>query len=164
MAKASIGSNDPLFGAMVSQVNPHRRDEMSRLAELASGSAEKPWDATKYKQELTKFGMRCYVLEHRNGEYIGYVIVARDPLKASLVDIVVHKDHRRRGVGTLLLKYLDSVALTETRRYLEVVVPERNAGMLAFLKHNKIRARKVLRGETTDDFLFRTEIGFSGIC
>lgn len=140
--------------------NPYSEVDMEMLAALDAASVDNPWDAAKHKKALTKAHTECFALMN-NGAYVGAVVLRLGHLHASLVDIFVHKKYRRRGIGTALLRSIDSRVLTHARRVLEIVVPERNVGMQFFLKNNRIRAVEVVRGETSDHYIFRAEIGFS---
>lgn len=140
--------------------NPYSEVDMEMLAALDAASVDNPWDAAKHKKALTKAHTECFALMN-NGAYVGAVVLRLGHLHASLVDIFVHKKYRRRGIGTALLRSIDSRVLNHARRVLEIVVSERNLEIQNFLKYNKIRAVEVVRGEKTDYYVFRAEIGFS---
>ena len=162
MSKArEDGVRNPLLGCLLTRTNPYNINEMARLATLdAESTAVRPWDAAKFKKELSKPGTTCLAIEH-DGVYLGAAIVQTGHIKASLIELIVHTRHRRRGIGTYLLKSLDQRFLTESRRFLEIAVPELNIPMQMFLKSNNIKATDVIRGPEMDHYLFRAELGYS---
>lgn len=136
------------------QINPSVKDSLDSLARLDKSSNVNPWSADQFQFELSRANRVCYGIEWR-GEFAGYTIVKTEFIRATVLDFLIHKDHRRKGLGRELLKHIDERLMSPYRRVLEITLSDRDLDAHLFLKQCRVKATDVIRGEKQDLYLFR---------
>lgn len=164
--KASKGVHSLLWGAACDPILPRNRAQIRQLVELDEVSSPQPWTADRYRVELSKANVSCWGVTLDDGRLAGYAIIRNGHLKATVTDILVHKDLRRNGVGRMLLGCIDARVLNKERRVLEFIVGERDLGTQFFLRECCVRATDVLHNEDGGDgrYVFLATHGFSDGC
>jgi ribosomal protein S18 acetylase RimI-like enzyme len=156
----ATGVQSKLWGLLFEVVYPSNERRIAQLANLDNLCSAHPWTMEKYRSELSKDNVLCYSL-HQNDRMVAYAIIHRSHLKGRVVDLLVHKDHRRAGVGRAMLKAIDDRFLNENRSTLEFVVSDRDLDAHLFLKACNVQAVEMVRGDKNDHYIFRASHGFS---
>src|SRR5262249_14306187 len=115
--------------------------DLTPVAGLRSGSD--PWKGrgeTLEQAGEALTALRPYIHDAKiQGQVVGYVTVERDgpvPGAASVRNIVVKPELRRKGVGTLLLNHGVQVARDMYRKTLALRVDPANAPAVSFYRHS----------------------------
>jgi ribosomal-protein-alanine N-acetyltransferase len=87
-----------------------RAADISAVAEMERAAYEFPWTAGIFRDCL-RVGYDCRVLEGDGGALQGYVILSVAAAEAHLLNLCVHPDRRRCGLGRDMLRH----ALTQAR-------------------------------------------------
>lgn len=130
----TTGIKSKLFGMTCVTLDPRDRTHMLELADLDAATSSKPLSASMYKSELTREFMSCHGVRHPTKGLIAFAVVREGELAATLTDVVVHAEHRRIGVGRMLIGCVRAKCLTRRRMHLEAVVGDGNLGAHLFLK------------------------------
>jgi len=149
------GTSNKLWGSTVTKLRPNNRGHVHGLALLASEVGDAKCYDVDARNVMLKSNTVCQGCFH-NDVMVGVVVVYMGHLAARVIDVMVHPDWRRIGVGSLLIRSVDGI-LRESQKFVEFYVPETNTEMHLFLKANEIRATEVLG----DSYLFRADKGFS---
>lgn len=101
-----------------------RSSDVAEVVYIENRSFRVPWSESTFKSLLRQPHASLFVAEAA-GEVVGYAAVWFVADEAELGDLAVHPDHRRRGIGALLL----GRALEEARgRAIRVLYLEVRAG------------------------------------
>lgn len=87
-----------------------RAEDVPVVADIERAAYEFPWTDGIFRDCL-RVGYHCRVLEGDGGVIQGYVILSVAAAEAHLLNLCVHPDRRRCGLGRDMLHY----ALTEAR-------------------------------------------------
>lgn len=146
-----------VLDVFIYQIMPNAKGDAEALAALDASSHPDPMTAAQFREQLSKPHLICYGIEAR-GDLVGYVVVQTHMVVVRIVDILVHKDFRRKGYGRALIDCIDERLLSEHRRVLEAVVPERDMDMALFLKAAGASTTELLRSadkSKDDSYQFR---------
>jgi ribosomal protein S18 acetylase RimI-like enzyme len=81
------------------------RDETVKDSEIAPLRTAVGWDSCEGQYEKILPRLFAYFTARQNGELVGFVSVISDGVSdAFLVDLMVHPDCQRRGIGSALVK------------------------------------------------------------
>ena len=111
-----------------------------------------PWNEQEFLGYLEKKNIIGKIYEVNNS-LVAYVIYKFYKTKIDLISIAVHPKAQRRGVGTAIIKSLAS-KLGPRRNLIEVSVSDTNLTMHLFLRQLGFKAKKTLRVEGQDFYLF----------
>lgn len=81
-----------------------------------------PWSLAMFVLELSKPGGVCLVVTLPTGEIAGYMICSRYDTVWHVMNVAIDPGHRRRGMGTRLLRELLGIVGEDARYTLEVRV------------------------------------------
>jgi ribosomal-protein-alanine N-acetyltransferase len=111
-----------------------------------------PWTEQEFLEHLTKKNIigKIYKI---NNSLVAYSIQELYNTKIELISLAVHPEFQRKGIGTKIVKSLIS-KLNSNRSLLEVSVSDTNLTMHLFLKHLGFKAKKTLKVEKQDFYLF----------
>lgn len=139
---------------------PSRPDHVSKMANLDQSSTDCPWSMAQFTKLLGRprtHGIGAY---DRRGDLRGYVIFDSEARAVRVVQMLVHKDYRRRGVATTLFDCLQT-AMRNVSKPVRIVctVVEDNDLAVAFLKSYAARSgaslrTSLVRGEPRDLYNF----------
>lgn len=87
---------------------PARHDEVESLAAIDRGSP-RPWTKAAFEKELGNRPPTVFVLRSE-GSAIAFVVTRRHPPELDIVNLAVADEHRRRGLGRVLLRFLVEMA------------------------------------------------------
>lgn len=111
-----------------------------------------PWNEQEFRGYLSKNKIIAKIYEVNNS-LVAYSMHELYKTKIDLISIAVHPKAQRRGVGTEIIKSIVS-KLGPDRDLLEASVSDTNLNMHLFLRHLGFKAKKTLRVEGQDFYLF----------
>lgn len=108
-------------GAGTGRVRPARPADLPRILRLERDSFAVPWSDRAFRTVMARPDASLLVVE-RSGEPVGYVAVWMEGRDAELGDLAVAPEHRRDGLGTVLVEAAASAARERgaARIYLQV--------------------------------------------
>ena len=83
---------------------PARQEEIQSLSAIDLGSP-RPWTPAALEDELRNSPPTVFVLRS-DGNAIAFVVTRRHPPELDIVNLAVAEEHRRRGFGRILLRFL----------------------------------------------------------
>jgi ribosomal-protein-alanine N-acetyltransferase len=106
------------------EVGPMRLADIPAVLEIERLSFSSPWPAFAFEQELTANRLAHYRVARVDGRVVAFAGIWLMVDEAHVTTFGVHPDHRRRGIGRLLLLHLAEAAieLGSSRMTLEVRV------------------------------------------
>ena len=109
------------------------RRDMPEVIEIEQASFEVPWDEEYFLRVLRQrncIGMVATIKDH----VVGYVVYELQKHQIFLLNLVVHPEHCRNGIGRALVQRLED-KLTPTRRTeIKIIVSDHNLTALQFFK------------------------------
>lgn len=133
------------------------RRDMPEIVAIESLSFSQPWDEDEFLSQLRNAKMIGKVVE-LDEKIVGFVIYQLRKTSLEIVNIAVHPDHRRTGIGRQMLADLFGKLLrTKHRNRVFIHVPETMVGTQMWLKACEYRADKVVRDlyDDMDDDAYR---------
>lgn len=153
MSKAGVQSKQ--WGTVMTKLRPHDQVHVHGLAVLAHEAIGESLSDLETRLLMLRANTICFGLVQ--GEMVvGAAVLHMGHLAIRVMNVMVHPDWRRQGIGSRLINEIDGMML-ESQRIVEFYVHEENLAMQLFLRHNRIRASEVLG----DCYLFRAEKGYS---
>jgi len=149
-----------------------RKQWLSGILEIEAESSENFWGRSDFENLLKDPSIKGYVAVKLR-TVTGFVMYEKKYDHFNIINLGVHKDYRRRKVGSLLMSRLKNL-LDEKRNYLTFDVRETNLPTQLFLRNNGFLATGVVRDyfkdywfeedppEVEDAFSFRYEADNAG--
>lgn len=115
-------AGDSSNSSRILQMDPSHLEEV--LAIEAVSSLE-PWSHSMFLQEMTQASSRCFIIRGAGEPAVaveGFICFRAVADESELLNLAVHPEHRRKGVGkTLMQFYIDFCRRKNIRKlYLEV--------------------------------------------
>lgn len=137
------------------------RHDMPTVLEIERLSFDNPWDEADFVRCLRQRTMIGMVAEHEE-RVVGFMIYELHRRTLVLIDLAVHPDFRRRGVGRQLIGRLLSKLSHQRRNRLSVIVSDHNLPAHLFFRAIGMRASDIVRdyfedaesGECRDGYFF----------
>jgi ribosomal-protein-alanine N-acetyltransferase len=111
------------------------RSHARAIAELSRTAIEHglrwSWRAERISAAMAASDTNVAVAYER-GRFAGFGIMQYEPALAHLVLFAVRPTHRRRGIGSALLRWLEEVAMVAGVAWVRIEAREENAAALAF--------------------------------
>lgn len=121
--------------------------DLRAVAEIEKTSQENFWTQADFEKVIASFGvLGCVITE--DSKIVAYYVYEYDNEDIHILNIVIHPDHRRQGLGTAMMGVLKN-RLSEKRFHLKFDVRESNLPGHLFLKKNGFKA-KMDRGYFVD--------------
>lgn len=117
--------------------------DLDSMTFIDAKAFEEYWTYNDFEQRLKEKSVTCLVAEVEN-ETVGFLVYELFLHRFLLVRLGVLPAHRRKGVGSTLLKELKS-KLTQKRELIFAEVRERNLPVQLFLSSQGYKAVEVLR-------------------
>jgi len=113
-------------------VEPMRMADVADVLEIERLSFSSPWPAYAFEQELTANRLAHYLVARLDDRVVGFGGIWLMVDEAHITTFGVHPDHRRQGIGRLLLLRLAEMAieLGSVRMTLEVRISNTAAQVL----------------------------------
>lgn len=138
------------------------RRDMPEVQAIENASFDSPWSGYEFIRSLRNRNCICMVAE--TGEKIvGYMIYELHRNRLEILNLAVHGEHRRSGVGSSMIAKLYGKLSTQRRTRIDAAVCERNEVAHYWLKACGFTAVEILRDYyeeiTADAYLFRLVYG-----
>lgn len=121
-------------------ITPMRYGDLDQVVEIERRSFPTPWTRQAFVSELRDNAYAYYVVARLGGAVIGYAGMWVLLDEAHITNIAVHPDHRRRGVGHLLLAELERLAAERGARRMTLEVRPSNKAALRLYERHGFRA------------------------
>lgn len=118
-----------------------KKEDLAEVNQIEKLSFPNPWSSYVFSTELNKKEFAFYYVikyEKRVAGYAGYWKIEKE---AHIVNLAVHPDFRKRGMGTKLLKYLLQDA--QGQGLTEVTLEARCSNIAAQCLYEKFGFKKV---------------------
>ena len=129
------------------------RRDMPEVRQIESSSFEFPWTEDDFIQCLRQRNCIGMVCEHEE-QVVGFMIYELHKTRLHIINLAVHPDYRRRGVGNQMVEKLISKLSRQRRDKILLEVRETNLDAQLFFKQAGFMAISVLRDfydDTTED-------------
>lgn len=124
------------------------KDDLPALVDIETSSSENFWKADDVR-EIAREPDNLVVVVTKNRNIVGFVAYQLAEANIYILNLVVHPDHRRCGVGSLLLSKVKT-SLNKAHHWLEYDVREHNTTGHLFLKANDFKATQVILAHFLD--------------
>jgi len=144
----------------------HKMDieDLDEVFTIEAASSQAPWSKNSFAKEIQNPFAHCFVMKRENGSgqrVIGFICFRNVVEESELLDIAVHPDYRKMGIGKKLMQFY----INFSRRrgihtfYLEVNASNRSAIQLyqAFAYQSSGVRKKFYQGKS-DALLMRKRI------
>lgn len=132
------------------------RRDVPAILQMEQQSYPDPWEEATLLHHLRKIKVICLVAE-RGEDVIGYAIYGLYKKRLHLLRFTVESQSRRKSVGALMMKKLQTKLDPGQRSHLTVTLRETNLGGLLFLRRLGFRATGMQRSyyaDTDEDAIF----------
>lgn len=121
-------------------IRPMGPSDVSRVVRIEKEEgAFDPWCEKDFDRALSNSKKTSLVVcDAKSGEVIGHLVAVRGPNKMSILNVLVQKSYRRRGLGRLLMLKAIEIA---NGRLVSAMVDERNIQAAVFFRALKFRCR-----------------------
>ena len=120
-------------------VAPMVREDLDGILAIERASYRSPWTAEVFLGEQHRSWAHLDVLRERGGEVRGYVNHWLVGDEVHILNVAVHPDFRRRGLGARLLDHVAAFALEKRCRYVTLEVRRSNRGALMLYRRHQFR-------------------------
>lgn len=132
------------------------RRDMPEILDIENESFRYPWAESDFILSLRQRTVVGKVAEYRE-KVIGYIIFELNKKYLEVLNIAVHPDFRRQGVGSLLMKDLKN-SLGNERSRIKLVAADYNLDAHLFYKSQDFKAVKIVNDyyvtENVDGYKF----------
>lgn len=132
----------PAFGWMLIR-------HMSEVLAIENEAFEFPWLEKNFINCLRQRNCIGMIAEH-DDRVVGFMIYELHKTRIHVLNFVVAKDYRRRGVGSQMIGKLTGKLSNQRRNRIVLEVRETNLSAQLFFRENCFRAVSVLRSYYTD--------------
>ena len=119
--------------------------DMPEILDIDESSFERPWPEDEFLQILSPRNCIAMVAENPEGRIVGYMVYRLHRHHVVLLKMAVAPDHRREGIGTVLIDALRA-KLSGVRNRLYVDVPETSLDFQLLLRSCGIPCVNLVRG------------------
>lgn len=140
--EASQSTHSPSFspGPMVSQYHMRwmiKRD-LPKVLFIEGSSFPTPWNSEEFIRHLRQHNRIAMVVEDTGCDncIVGFVVFVLHRSLLEIINIAVHPDHRRRGIGSMMLTKISHKLSVNRRPRAEIIVRETNLRTHIWLRSN----------------------------
>jgi len=83
-------------------------DDLGKVIDVEISAYEHPWTVGIFR-DCIRVGYSCWVYED-SGTVVGYGIVMHSGAEAHVLNLCVHPEYQRRGIGRLMLDHLTQIS------------------------------------------------------
>jgi len=142
-------------------IRPMREGDLDQVLEIEALSFPIPWSRYAFASELKENAFAYYLVCQDGEQVVGYAGMWVILDEAHITNVAVHPDHRRRGVGQMLMLALEEAALARgaTRITLEVRVSNTAAQQLyEMLGYRRTGVRRAYYTDNKEDALIMWKV------
>jgi len=126
-----------------------QKGDIDSFVEIDTFSSEYLWTREDFKSVFREANINCFVVTTSPGKVVGFLIYEKGRNRHYILNLSVHPDYRRRGVGRILLNKLKS-KIDWTRREIRFDVRESNLSAQLFLRSESFRCEKIIENYFLD--------------
>ncbi|MDD5094891.1 MAG: ribosomal protein S18-alanine N-acetyltransferase [Dehalococcoidia bacterium] len=115
-------------------VRPMALEDLPQVVEIEKGSFPQPWSRDLFHHELTANHISRYMVVCQEQIILGYIGVWLIVGEIHITTFAVHQNHRRKGLGELLIITAIDLALEHGATLVTLEVSEMNLGARAMYK------------------------------
>lgn len=108
------------------EITPMTIADLDEVYEIEKISFSMPWTKQMWMDEMIKSQIANHLVARLDGKILGYAGFWLIIDEAEIVNIAVHPEYRRKGIGNLLLKELLNLAKTKEAKLVTLEVRETN--------------------------------------
>lgn len=108
------------------EITPMVIANLDEVYEIEKISFSMPWTKQMWMDEMIKSQIANHLVAKLDGKILGYAGFWLIIDEAEIVNIAVHPEYRRKGIGNLLLKELLNLAKTKKAKLVTLEVRETN--------------------------------------
>lgn len=108
------------------EITPMVIADLDEVYEIEKISFSMPWTKQMWMDEMIKSQIANHLVARLDGKILGYAGFWLIIDEAEIVNIAVHPEYRRKGIGNLLLKELLNLAKTKEAKLVTLEVRETN--------------------------------------
>lgn len=120
------------------------RRDMEPVVRIEAHSFEFPWTEEDFYNCLRQRNCIGMVAEY-DDRVVGFMIYELHKTKLHVINLAVHPEFRRRGIGTQMVEKLLVKLSPQNRNRISLEVRETNVTAQFFFRNNKFRAVSILR-------------------
>ena len=109
-------------------------EDIPALVEIEKQEFSSPWDEKMFRQEIEDNDISRAFIAHTDGKPAGYFVSWFIGERVHLLNIAVSAPFKRKGIGSLMLKYLIDVAVRAGKKVITLEVRESNEGAISFYR------------------------------
>lgn len=122
------------------------RRDMAEVLEIERQSFEFPWGEETFLAVLRRRNCIGMIAEIKD-QVVGYVVYELQQKQINLLNVAVHPQHVRQGVGRAIFDRLKLKLCPERRKAINLVVRETNLTALRFFKAMGFRATGIIKSD-----------------
>lgn len=119
--------------------------DVKYIVNIENLSFEHPWCEEDFLEQLRCCNCIGMICENGSRDLVGFMIYELHTDKLKILNFAVHPDHRRKGVGLVMMNRIMGKLLNK-RRTIVVTVRETNLNFQLFLRELRFLATKVHKG------------------
>ena len=119
-------------------------EDCAEVAEIEAASFSDPWTREGFEVALGRTDIIAFVYAPSR-RVLAYFILQLDGPDIHVMNLAVHPDHRRRGVGLECLKFAERFARRRGSLRIDLEVQESNLGAQLLYRKGGFRATRILR-------------------
>lgn len=138
------------------EITPMTIADLDEVYEIEKISFSMPWTKQMWMDEMIKSQIANHLVARLDGKILGYAGFWLIIDEAEIVNIAVHPEYRRKGIGNLLLKELLNLAKTKEAKLVTLEVRETNESAKKLYSKSGfqlIAIRKKFYKDTNEDAL-----------
>ena len=119
-----------------------QQGDIDSFVDIDTYSSEYLWTRDDFKAVFNEVYVNCFVVTTSPGKVVGFLIYEKGRKRHYILNLSVHPDYRRCGIGRILLNKLKSKIDSE-RREIRFDVRESNLPAQLFLRSQGFRCEKI---------------------
>ncbi len=128
-----------------------KESDIEKVFEIEKESFKEPWSKSAFLSELMlPSDIALFYVAEENEEIKGYLLLHLFEEGVHIINIAVKKSERRKGIGTMMLKKAEEVALSKNIPLLVLEVRESNIPAINLYRKSGFYTLRVLKNYYTN--------------